>query len=84
MKPNTKKTQQLFCLNELSKETNLNIFEDIIFGEKIVLFTKYNHDYIQKCKNKYGKPRTNFHDMHMDIIFETEVFILTFTAEIIK
>lgn len=83
METQTKKTQQLFVLNELSKETNLNIFDDIIFGEKIVLFTIYNHDYIQKCKNKYGKPRTNFHHNHIDIIFETEVIIITFTAEII-
>jgi hypothetical protein len=84
MKLDTKKTKQLFCINELSKETNLNIFQNIIFGEKIVLFAKYNHDYIQKCINKYGKPRTNFHHLHMDIIFETEVLIITFTAEIIK
>ena len=83
MESQTKKTQQLFVLNELSKETNLNNFEDIIFGEKIVLFTKYNHDYIKKCIVKYGKPRTNFHHMHMTIIFETEVIIITFTAEIL-
>ena len=83
METQTKKTQQLFVLNELAKETNLNIFEDIIFGEKILLFTKYNYDYIQKCKNKYGKPRNIFYNNHIDIIFETEVIIITFTGEII-
>jgi hypothetical protein len=84
MQTDTKKTQQLFVLNELAKQINLNIFQDIIFGEKIVLFTNYNFMFYEKCRSHYGKPRTHFFDNHFDIIFETEVIIITLTGEIIK
>jgi hypothetical protein len=83
MEAQTKKTQQLFCLNELSKEMDINIFNDIIFGEKIILFTNYDYNFYKICKNRYGKPRNNFTIDHIDIIFETEVIIITITAEFI-
>ena len=83
MQTKTTKSQQLFCLNEFYKEIDINIFTDIIFGEKIILFTNYDYDFYKICKNHYGKPRTNFFGDHIDIIFETEVIIITITAELI-
>ena len=82
MEAQIKKTQQLFILNELSKEIDINLFNDIIFGEKIVLFTNYDYDFYKKLKNRYGKSRTNFKIDNINVIFETETIIITIIAEL--
>ena len=83
MEIKTTKSHQLAVLNEFYKDIDINIFTDIIFGEKIILFTNYDYDFYKICKDRFGKPRNNYYSDHIDIIFETELIIIKITAELI-
>jgi hypothetical protein len=75
MKTKTKLTQQLFVLNQLSEQIDLNLFDRITIAKtySIMIAAKYNVELYKYLKNKYGEPITICNSTTIDLVFSTEV-----------